>query len=195
MPSLQNPSRDICYLLNYISKLTLLASGTILVLSKMARKEPSKPKQETKTSFIFPSLHQNVSNADSDEIHSTWFSKKGGDKDCNNKYSTNVMGKFRCNNDGCPNRGCGSKKVTILIRGYPENGYNAVVFNQRCMSCNGLGTLTLDENSYVERVAYRLKKWAGVRMEEQYYTEKVGPPHKRELCEGCKGGYCQQRYD
>jgi hypothetical protein len=68
------------------------------------------------------------------------------------------MGKFRCNNNGCSNRGWGSKKVTILIRGYPENGYNAVVFNQRCMSCNGLGTLTLDENSYVKRVAYRLKK-------------------------------------
>ena len=75
------------------------------------------------------------------------------------------------------------------------NGYNAIIFNQRCESCNGLGTLTLDKNSYVERVAYRLKKWAGVRMEEQHYAGKVGSPHKSELCEGCKRGYCQERYD
>ena len=161
----------------------------------MAKKELSKPKRETKTSFMFPLLHQNVSDAVSDEIQSTWFNEKGSDKHCNNKYSTNVMGKFKCNNNSCSNRGWASKKVAILIRGYPKNGYDAVIFNQRCQSCNRLGAFTLDENSYVERIAYRLKKWAGVWMEEQRYSEKVGPPHKRELCEGCKGGYCQQRYD
>ncbi|KAH8782654.1 zinc-binding domain-containing protein [Diaporthe sp. PMI_573] len=104
------------------------------------------------------------------------------------------MGNFACNNESYSNRGWRSKKVSILIRGYPRNGYNAVIFNQCCESCNGLGTLTLDENSYVERVAYWLKKWAGVRLEQQHYNGKVGPPHKRELCEGCKRGYCQQRY-
>ena len=94
----------------------------------MARKKRSKPKGETRTSFMFPSLHQDVSNAVSNEIHSTWFSKKGSDEDSNNKYSTHVMGKFRCDNDGCSNRGWNSKKVAILIRGYPKNGYKAVVF-------------------------------------------------------------------
>ncbi|KAH8798600.1 zinc-binding domain-containing protein [Xylogone sp. PMI_703] len=143
------------------------------------------------TSFMFPLLHQDVSNAVSNEIGSVWFNNKGGNEDCNNKYSTNVMGKFRCNNDRCSNHGWGSKKVSILIRGYPENGYNALVFNQCCKSCNKLGTLTLDENSYIDRVTYRLKKWAGVWMEEQHYAGKVGLPHKRELCEGCKQGYCQ----
>jgi len=105
------------------------------------------------------------------------------------------MGKFACNNRGCPTRGWSSRKVSTLIRGYPENGYDAVVFNQRCQSCNELGGLTLDKDSYVERVAYRLKKWAGVWMERQDYAGGAGPPHKRELCEGCKRGYCQQRYD
>jgi hypothetical protein len=160
----------------------------------MARKKYSKPEGETRTSFMFPSLHQDVSNAVSDEIHSTWFNE-GDDENSNNKYSTHVMGKFRCDNNGCSNRGWNSKKVAILIRGYPENGYNAVVFNQRCKSCKRLGILTLDEDSYIERVAYRLKKWAGVRMQEQYYAGKVGLPHKHELCKGCKRGYCQQRYD
>lgn len=85
--------------------------------------------------------------------------------------------------------------VTILIRGYPGNGYNAVVFNQRCKSCNWLGVFTLDKNSYVNRVAYRLKKWAGVHVEKQHYNGKTGPPHESDLCEGCKRGVCMQMDD
>ena len=153
----------------------------------------NKPKQEPRASYTFPWLHRDVSKAVSVEIGSTWFNNKGTKKDANNEYSTKVMGTFRCDNDGCSTHGWGSKTVAILIRGYPDNGYHAVVFNQRCRSCNKLGTLTLDKNSYVERVAYRLKKWGGVRMEVQHYTGQVGPPHERELCEGCKRGHCQQR--
>ncbi|KAI4862768.1 zinc-binding domain-containing protein [Hypoxylon rubiginosum] len=151
--------------------------------------KPPKPKNEAKTSYTYPSLHHDVSKAVSSDIAKTWFSKKSGG--AHSEYSTHVMGKFKCDNGGCSNRGWGSKKVTILIRGFSGNGYNAVVFNQRCRSCNKLGTLTLDDTSYVERVAYRLKKWAGVKMEDQRYDGKVGPPHKTELCEGCKRGYCQ----
>ena len=166
-----------------------------MALSKMAKKKRDKQEQETRESFMFPRLHQDVSKAVSNEIHSTWFNKTGGDSDAKRTYSTNVMGKFRCNNDACPSHGWTSKMVTILIRGYSRNGYNAVVFNQHCKACNGLGTLTLDETSYVERVAYRLKKWAGVPMDKQPYSEKKGPPHQRELCEGCKRGYCGESYD
>ena len=78
------------------------------------------------------------------------------------------------------------------MRRYGVNEYNAVVFNQRCRDCNSLGNLTLDESSYVERVAYRLKKWAGVELQAPPYREKKGPPHKSELCEGCKQGCCQE---
>ncbi|KAI6089431.1 zinc-binding domain-containing protein [Hypoxylon rubiginosum] len=149
-----------------------------------------KPKNEAKTSYMFPALHDDVSKAVSGDISNSWFKKKSGGT-YNNEYSTHVMGKFKCDNGGCSNHGWGSKKVTILIRGFSGNGYNAIVYNQRCRSCNKLGTLTLDETSYIERVAYRLKKWAGVEMEEQRYDRREGSPHKAELCEGCKSGHCQ----
>ncbi|KAI1653496.1 zinc-binding domain-containing protein [Daldinia decipiens] len=158
----------------------------------MAKRKSHKPKEDTKTSFMFPSLHQRVLDAISDQAVSARFDEKTTNQS-NNKYSTNITGKFKCSNKDCSKGGWSSKKVSILIRGYPGNGYNALVFNQRCQSCNKLGILTLDENSYVERVAYRLKKWAGVRTEEQPYEQNAGPPHKSELCEGCKQGYCQKR--
>ena len=144
---------------------------------------------------MFPSLHQDVVDAVCDTVASTWFHKKDSDSDSNNEYSTHVMGKFKCNNNACSTGGWGSKKVAILIRGYPRNGYNAVVFNQRCESCDQLGTLILDKKSYVDRVAYRLKKWAGIPMDKPYYASKKGLPHKTELCEGCKREVCQQTND
>lgn len=152
------------------------------------RNERSKPKNEANTSFMFPSLHHAVLKAVSSDIPKTWFSNQSGG--AHTEYTTHVMGKFKCDNDGCSNDGWGSKMVAILIRGFSENGYNAVVFNQRCRSCNKLGTMTLDENSYVERIAYRLKRWAGVKVERQYHVERAGSPHKADLCEGCKSGYC-----
>ena len=59
------------------------------------------------------------------------------------------MGKFKYNNDAYSADDQGSKKVAILIRGYPKNGYNAVVFNQRYKPYNWLGTLILDKELYV----------------------------------------------
>ncbi|KAJ2893290.1 hypothetical protein MKZ38_008806 [Zalerion maritima] len=160
---------------------------------KMAKRKASKPKGEARTSFKYPSFHEDVSKAVSHSIASAWFNKNGSDKSSNNKYSTNVMGKFRCSRNCRSGAHWSSKKVAILIRGYPGNGYDAVVFNQRCKSCDGLGALTLDQQSYVERVSYRLRKWAGVRVENQPYDGTKGLlPHKSELCEGCKRGYCKQ---
>ncbi|KAI0165398.1 zinc-binding domain-containing protein [Hypoxylon sp. FL1284] len=143
---------------------------------------------EAKTSYMFPTLHQDVSKAVSDDIPKIWFNTKTTGSQ--QEYSTNVMGKFRCENGGCTRIGWGSKRVAILIRGFAGNGYNAVVFNQRCQSCNKLGLLALDVDSYIDRVGYRLKKWAGVRVQAPQYTPKKGLPHKTELCEGCKEGYC-----
>jgi hypothetical protein len=106
----------------------------------MARNKSSKPKGETRTSFMFLSLHQDVTNAVSNDIAWTWFPENDSDNDSNNKHSAHVMGRFRCNNYNSPSGGWASNKVAMLIRGYPENGYNAVVFNQRCKVCNQLVT-------------------------------------------------------
>lgn len=144
---------------------------------------------------MFPSLHQDVVTAVSDKIACPWFCENNSDQEFINDYPTHVMGKFRCMNSACPANGWGSKKVAILIRGYAGNGYNAVVFNQRCKTCNQLGTLTLDEKSYVDRVAYRIQKWAGVRMGEQHYDTKTSMPHEKDFCEGCKRGVCRQTDD
>ncbi|KAK4194030.1 zinc-binding domain-containing protein, partial [Triangularia verruculosa] len=103
-------------------------------------------------------------------------------------YSTSIMGRFACRNPKCSSTGWGSKKIAIQIRGFRDNTYDAVVFKQRCRTCQHLG---INENSYIERVAYRLKKWTGVPMETpEYNAVERGPPHESSLCEGCKAGCC-----
>ncbi|KAI1453959.1 zinc-binding domain-containing protein [Annulohypoxylon moriforme] len=142
-----------------------------------------------KTSYVYPQLHSDISKAVLPDIKNVWYNKKGS-KNYNNEYSTHVRGSFRCDNENCSKRGWSSGKVAIQIRGYPTNGYKAVVFNQRCRSCDTLGALTLDEKSYVDRVAYRLKKWAGIELEEPPHGHGGSPPHRRDLCEGCRLGVC-----
>lgn len=116
---------------------------------------------------MFPTLHDAVQNEVLDDIGPTRFNGNNSDQGANNKYPTTVMGRFTCPNSSCYTAGWGSKTVAVLIRGYRGNGYSAVVFNQRCKTCNALGKLTLHEDSYVERVAYRLRVWAGVDMERR----------------------------
>jgi hypothetical protein len=161
----------------------------------MVRKNTNRRKADKKASYMFPSLHQDIVVAVSGEIASPHFHQDDSDSAANNTYSTNVMGTFKCTNIACSNHGWNSKMVAILIRGYPNGCYNAVVFNQRCRSCKKLGSLTLDKESYVDRVAYRLKKWAGIKMERPYVNSKKGPPHESTLCEGCKRGVCVKKND
>lgn len=139
---------------------------------------------------MFPSLHQDVMNAVSDRISSMSFAEEDTDMNCEQDYQTHVRARFACTNKFCSQSSWASGNVAILIRQYAEHSYNAVVFNQRCQSCNRLGNFFLDKASYVERVAYRLNKWAGVEVERPPYTRKKGKPHKRDLCEGCRRGFC-----
>ena len=170
---------------------------------KKKKKNSSKNKNKNiaKPYSMFPALHQRVVDALADEISPTpWFkgqdSSGSSNRGSNKEYATNVMGKFRCWSNACPAGVWSSKKVAILIRGYPRNGYDAQVFNQRCRSCDRLGVLTLDEDSYVERITFRLRRWAGVQVEPQEYSRsKEGPPHERNLCEGCKRGICRWDYE
>lgn len=146
--------------------------------------------KETRSSFMFPSLHETVRIAVSEEIPSVWFNANDED-DYNNEYDTRIMGKFKCNNKKCPTHGWSSKKIAIWIRGYPSGGYNAVVFNQRCNSCDELGKMTLNKETYVDRISYRLRKWAGLPVEMPYYSKKDHRRHDFAHCEGCRLGHCE----
>ena len=143
---------------------------------------------------MFPELHDRIAEAVSPEITSIWF-QSNDRKGYNNEYLTCVVGSFTCDNQICKKRSWSSGVVSILMRGYARNGYSAVVFNQRCKSCEKLGTLTMDETTYVERVAYRVKKWAGVWVEYPVYNRDSKGPHEERLCEGCKRGTCPYTND
>ncbi|KAG7286737.1 hypothetical protein NEMBOFW57_009051 [Staphylotrichum longicolle] len=125
-------------------------------------KKPYKPKKRRADfgTAMFPNLHKDVENALSEEsISPPWsFNHAGGDAEAIQTYGTNIMGRFECRNNECQSGGWGSKKIAIEIRRYRDNGYNALVFKQRCKTCKRLGVMRIDENSYVERVTYRLKK-------------------------------------
>ncbi len=159
-------------------------------------KKPYKPKGKVPhpATVTFPSLHEDVEKALAHSFISPepWFNHHGRVHKVLQEYSTHVMGRFECRNPGCSKAGWGSKRIGIVIRQFPNNGYSADVYKQRCKACNNLGVLRLDENSYVERVVYRLKKWAGIATEAPEYKESRGPPHESSLCEACRAGYCQE---
>ncbi|KAI1821572.1 zinc-binding domain-containing protein [Xylaria intraflava] len=104
-------------------------------------------------------------------------------------YDTNIMGKFVCRNEECKAKPWSSRQIAITIRMYPGNEYNARVYHQHCKHCKSLSQPILDA-SYAERVAYRLKKWSGIRVQPPPFKGKSGKPHKSDLCEGCKAGHC-----
>ncbi|KAM7189736.1 Zinc-binding domain containing protein [Rhypophila sp. PSN 637] len=110
-------------------------------------------------------------------------------------YPTNIVGFFTCANTPCAKDAWSSGQVAIVIGRFnlPTGGlgYNATVYNQRCKSCNELGAMNIDKEVYVERVTYRLKVWAGVPVDRRPFNgNKHTPPHRKDLCEGCKRGVC-----
>jgi len=147
--------------------------------------------KETRSAFMFPSLHEAVRLAVSDETPSVWFNTNHKDDDWDHNHHTNIMGKFKCSNKKCLSRGWSSKKIAIWIRGYANRGYNALVFNQRCNSCDELGRMTLKKDTYVDRVSYWLRIWAGLPVERREFTGERGLPHDCEHCEGCRLGHCK----
>jgi hypothetical protein len=151
-----------------------------------------KPEKSAGCSRMYPSLHDAITDAVSEHIGATRFHDKDSNKGSIKQYSTFVMGLFTCRNHTCTGGAWRSGKITILIRKYPDNGYNAVVYYQRCKLCNRLGQLKLDKESYVDRISYRLKKWADIPMEPPKHTSKETPPHLSHLCEGCKRGICPE---
>ncbi|KAI7913396.1 hypothetical protein M0657_010047 [Pyricularia oryzae] len=137
---------------------------------------------------MFPLLHPQIVDAVGKDICPAWENNAQQDGQCTNDYDTNISGQFRCSNRACF-KVWGSGQVAIRIIAFDDNRYNAIVYNQHCKKCNSLGIMKLDEARYVERVSYRLKKWAGVRQEMPPYQAKSGPPHMEKLCEGCIQGH------
>jgi hypothetical protein len=152
-----------------------------------------KPRKKTgpKTTYMFSSLHKAVNAEVRGDIGATRFHDQNTDLNSDNVYETRVLARFECINGDCPKSSWISGKVTTRIRGYPGNAYNAVVFSQRCLVCNSLGRMILDTDTYVERVAYRLRKWAGIKMDQRPRVYRKMPPHKKDLCEGCRAGFCE----
>lgn len=144
---------------------------------------------------MYPELHDSVGLLlEEDGLFFTFFAT---DKDRGSiqEYDTNIMGRFECSNEACRQAGWGSKRIAITIRMYPEQRYNARVYRQRCKGCGSLGQ-PFPDDSYADRIAYRLKKWSGIQMEQPIYTNRASKgPHESALCEGCKYGHCKLTYD
>lgn len=81
------------------------------------------------------------------------------------EHGTSIMATFTCTNRSCPTARWTSKQIAITIRQYPGGRYNARVYFQRCELCDSLSEPELD-NSYAERISYRLAKWSGLAVEE-----------------------------
>lgn len=140
---------------------------------------------------MFPSLHSEVAKS-LDESGLTFTFHNVDQRNCTKEYDTNIMGRFSCHNPKCAAKGWSSKVIPITIRMYSRQKYNARVYHQRCITCNQTAKPHLD-NSYAERIAYRLKKWSDVEVERPpYEREDDGRPHISYLCEGCKAGHCRR---
>ena len=152
---------------------------------------PSKKSNLNRRWSMHAALHDSVSRLlEENDLHLD-FHKNDDSQTCIKEYDTNIMGRFSCQNRACNSNGWSSKKIAITIRMYHGAQYNARVYHQRCQNCNGLSKPCLDD-SYAERVAYRLKKWCGIDMDMPPHSGRSKGPHQSDLCEGCKDGHCTQ---
>jgi hypothetical protein len=110
------------------------------------------------------------------------------------EFNTNIMGHFTCTNPACSSEQWNSKKIATNIRLYEEDLYNARIFHQRCQFCETLCKPIINKETYIERVAYRLRKWHGMEVKAPNHGNKKDDnrPHLSRLCEGCRAGYCKE---
>ncbi|OBT50138.1 hypothetical protein VE04_09411 [Pseudogymnoascus sp. 24MN13] len=158
---------------------------------KSRRRQKPKARGLDKSWSMYPALHDSVSHLlEEDDLSFTFFAIDE-DKGSIEEYDTNIMGRFKCLNGVCPKAGWASNIIAITIRMYSEQQYNARVYHQRCKGCGSLGQ-PFPDDSYAKRIAYRLKKWSGIEMDQPSYTVRESEgPHESALCEGCKHGHCK----
>jgi hypothetical protein len=137
-------------------------------------------------------LHDSVLRRLEENGLSITFHEEGEAKDSIRDYGTTIMGASTCPNQSCPTKKWTSKNVAISIWLFDNQRYNAAVWHQRCQECESMGILKPDEESYTDRVAYRLGKWLGLASEAPRFRRRIEqPPHVKALCEGCKSGRCR----
>ncbi|CZT42070.1 uncharacterized protein RSE6_01906 [Rhynchosporium secalis] len=159
-------------------------------------RQPAQPAQPAQSppqsaSTMYPLLHDNVSRLLEIRGHPFTFYPVDTEHGCVRSYDTAIKGKFKCLNRECLTKAWSSKVVAITIREFTNKQYNALVYNQRCDACSILGEPKLDD-TYAERIAYRLLKWSGVKQEEPVFNKQSRGPHLSPLCEGCKAGRCAE---
>lgn len=165
---------------------------SLTAVTNMTRNQRHEQSRRESRWSMYPGLHKMVKDAlQKDNLHLS-FHKADENASSSHIFDTHIMGRFTCHNSECGANVWSSKKVPITIRMYPANRYNARVYHQRCQGCDSLGSPSLDKDSYVERVVYRLRKWNGIEVEPRPYYGNVGPPHRSELCEGCRAGHCRE---
>ncbi|KAH7245277.1 zinc-binding domain-containing protein [Fusarium tricinctum] len=157
----------------------------------MPRENP-KP-EEGPAWMIYPGLHEEVAEKLEEFQLDYSFNLNDDDVAKVRHYDTHIMGRFACNNKKCKKSGWSTKQLAITIREYTRDRYNARVYLQRCKRCKSLGQLKLNEESYIDRVAYRIKKWNGIEMELPMWSRTSERPHEEDLCEGCADGHCAER--
>ncbi len=149
-----------------------------------------KPKSDRRWS-MYSTLHDNVSRLlEEDDLHFD-FHENDDIESCTKEYDINIMNRFRCHNRACDSSEWSSKRIAIIIRMYSEAQYNARVYHQRCLRCNSLSKPRLDD-SYAERVTYRIKKWCEMKMNRPFYSDQSEDSHQSNLCEKCKNDHCSQ---
>lgn len=152
---------------------------------------PPKRQKSAKRWSLYPTLHDDVARLLEEEDLALEFYNIDTDEGGLHMHDSNIMGRFICRNGACKSSGWSSKKIAITIRMYPGQKYNARVYHQRCKNCNCISRPILDE-SYAERVTYRIKKWNGVEVESPRISGASKGPHNSLLCEGCKAGHCSE---
>jgi hypothetical protein len=153
---------------------------------------PAQQASSQRAWSMYPEYHDQVASLLEDDELVFGFYSNDDPRSSLKEHDTTIMGRFRCENSSCASNGWSSKKIAITIRLFKSQRYNARVYHQRCKSCNWISRPTLDD-SYAERVVYRLKKWRGIHVETPPHSEGNNKPHERILCEGCRNGRCSEQ--
>ncbi|KAK3347153.1 zinc-binding domain-containing protein [Lasiosphaeria hispida] len=160
--------------------------------SKGKKKGPAQNLADLPSQMVYPHLHGRVVEALLPDVldPEPWFVHEPGTRE--NRKETFIVGRFSCPNQSCRKAGWTTGKVCIHITSYANSGYRAIVWSQRCKLCDTMGILALDEQSYIDRVAFRLKKWAGLVVPAVPYVKRGTPPHLSDFCEACIAGFCER---